>query len=86
MSPAFRAGVGGAIGQFAMPAISDFIGRKISTLASYILAAVSLYFFTQAGPYNTTTLWTLLFLGWCSLAELTVLYLMRAHSCDLSCF
>jgi MFS family permease len=54
-------GVGGAIGQFAMPALSDFIGRKLSTLASYILAAVALYFFTQAGPENTTTLWTLLF-------------------------
>jgi MFS family permease len=54
-------GVGGAIGQFAMPAISDFIGRKLSTLASYILAAISLYFFTQAGAENTTVLWTLLF-------------------------
>ncbi len=54
-------GVGGAIGQFAMPALSDIIGRKLSTLASYILAAVALYFFTQAGPDNTTTLWVLLF-------------------------
>jgi MFS family permease len=54
-------GIGGCIGQFAMPALSDIIGRKISTLASYILAAVSLYFFTQAGPDNTTMLWTLLF-------------------------
>jgi MFS family permease len=54
-------GVGGCIGQFAMPALSDFIGRKLSTLASYILAAISLYFFTQAGPDNTTTLWVLLF-------------------------
>jgi len=54
-------GIGGCIGQFAMPALSDIIGRKISTLASYILAAVFLYFFTQAGPDNTTTLWILLF-------------------------
>jgi MFS family permease len=54
-------GIGGCIGQFAMPALSDIIGRKLSTLASYILAAVFLYFFTQAGPENTTTLWTLLF-------------------------
>jgi MFS family permease len=54
-------GIGGCIGQFAMPAISDIIGRKMSTLASYILAAVFLYFFTQAGPENTTTLWILLF-------------------------
>jgi MFS family permease len=54
-------GVGGAIGQFAMPALSDIIGRKLSTLASYILAAFFLYFFTQAGAGNTTTLWLLLF-------------------------
>jgi MFS family permease len=54
-------GIGGCIGQFAMPALSDLIGRKPATLASYILAAVSLYFFTQAGPDNTTTLWILLF-------------------------
>lgn len=54
-------GFGGCIGQFAMPAISDFIGRKLATLASYFLAAVALYFFTQAGPENTTTLWILLF-------------------------
>ncbi len=54
-------GIGGCIGQFAMPALSDVIGRKVSTLASYILAAVSLYFFTQAGPDNTTMLWVLLF-------------------------
>jgi MFS family permease len=54
-------GIGGCIGQFAMPALSDYVGRKPVTLASYILAAVSLYFFTQAGPDNTTTLWILLF-------------------------
>jgi MFS family permease len=54
-------GVGGCIGQFAMPALSDFIGRKLSTLVSYILAAVFLYLFTQAGPENTTVLWLLLF-------------------------
>lgn len=54
-------GFGGCIGQFAMPALSDVIGRKLATLASYLLAAVALYFFTQAGPDNTTTLWILLF-------------------------
>ena len=54
-------GIGGCIGQFAMPALSDVIGRKVSTLASYILAAVSLYFFIQTGPDNTALLWILLF-------------------------
>ena len=54
-------GVGGAIGQFAMPALSDVFGRKITTLVSYILAAVFLFTFSQAGPENTTVLWILLF-------------------------
>ena len=42
-------GFGGCIGQFAMPTVSDFVGRKLATLASYILAAVFTYLFTQAG-------------------------------------
>lgn len=54
-------GVGGCIGQFAMPALSDFIGRKLTTLMSYILAAVFLLAFSQAGPENTTVLWVLMF-------------------------
>ncbi|MDG2175450.1 MAG: MFS transporter [Gammaproteobacteria bacterium] len=54
-------GVGGCIGQFAMPALSDIIGRKMTTLASYILAAVFLLTFSQAGPESTTVLWILLF-------------------------
>jgi len=54
-------GVGGCIGQFGMPTISDFIGRKLATLLSYILAAASLYFFTQAGPDSIFTLWILMF-------------------------
>jgi MFS family permease len=54
-------GFGGCIGQFAMPTVSDFIGRKLATLASYIMAALFVYLFTQAGPDNTTTLWILLF-------------------------
>jgi len=54
-------GVGGCIGQFSMPALSDIIGRKMTTLASYILAAIFLLTFSQAGPESTTVLWILLF-------------------------
>jgi len=54
-------GFGGCIGQFAMPTISDFIGRKLATLASYILAAVFTYLFTQAGADSLSTLFWLLF-------------------------
>ena len=54
-------GIGGCIGQFAMPTLSDIIGRKLSTLASYILAAVFLLLFVQAGAASPTTLWILMF-------------------------
>ena len=55
-------GIGGCIGQFAMPALSDVLGRKATTLASYFLAAVFLLSFSQAGPgTSTTVLWVLLF-------------------------
>jgi MFS family permease len=57
----FFVGIGGCIGQFAMPAISDIIGRKLSTLISYILAAVFLYLFAQTGPENIAALKILLF-------------------------
>jgi predicted MFS family arabinose efflux permease len=54
-------GFGGAIGQFAMPTVSDFIGRKLATLFSYILAAVFTYLFAQADGSSLSTLFWLLF-------------------------
>jgi predicted MFS family arabinose efflux permease len=54
-------GFGGAIGQFAMPTVSDFIGRKLATLISYILAAVFTYLFTQADASSLMTLFWLIF-------------------------
>jgi MFS family permease len=55
-------GIGGCIGQFAMPALSDIIGRKVTTLASYLLAGISLFAFTTLGPDSgTSAMWILLF-------------------------
>jgi MFS family permease len=54
-------GFGGAIGQFVMPTVSDFIGRKLATLLSYILAAVFTYLFAQADASSLSTLFWLLF-------------------------
>ncbi len=54
-------GFGGALGQFAMPTLSDFIGRKITILISYILAAVFIWLFTQTGADNQAALFWLLF-------------------------
>lgn len=42
-------GAGGCIGQFALPAVSDIIGRKPATLMSYIFAALFLYLFYTSG-------------------------------------
>jgi predicted MFS family arabinose efflux permease len=54
-------GFGGFIGQFALPAISDIIGRKAATLISYAVAAVFLYLFIHTGPGSLTMLFALLF-------------------------
>ena len=54
-------GFGGALGQFAMPTLSDFIGRKVTILISYILAAVFIWLFVQAGADSLSTLFWLLF-------------------------
>ncbi len=54
-------GFGGCIGQFLMPTISDFMGRKITTLGSYVLAAVFTYMFAQADASSLGTLFWLLF-------------------------
>lgn len=54
-------GFGGCIGQFVMPTLSDFIGRKPTTLMSYIMAAIFTWLFTQAGADSLPTLFWLLF-------------------------
>jgi predicted MFS family arabinose efflux permease len=54
-------GFGGFIGQFALPAVSDIIGRKPATLMSYALAAVFLYLFIQADASSLPLLFGLLF-------------------------
>jgi predicted MFS family arabinose efflux permease len=54
-------GFGGFIGQFAVPAISDVIGRKPATLLSFAVAAVFLYWFVNTGAGSLTMLFALLF-------------------------
>jgi len=54
-------GFGGALGQFAMPTVSDFIGRKATTLISYVLAAGFTYLFAHAGADDLNMLFWLLF-------------------------
>ena len=56
-------GFGGCIGQFALPAISDLIGRKPATLLSFVVSAIFLYLFSQTGADSLTTLFGLLFVA-----------------------
>ncbi len=54
-------GFGGFLGQFGVPTLSDFIGRRLAVVLSFVLAAIFLYFFIQADATNLTTLFVLLF-------------------------
>jgi len=53
-------GFGGALGQFGIPAISDFLGRRLATVASFVLAVVFLFCFIHA-PTSVAALFLLLF-------------------------
>lgn len=56
-------GFGGFAGQFIVPAVSDFIGRKLTILVSYVLAAVFTFLFTQTGADSLGALFGLLFVA-----------------------
>jgi predicted MFS family arabinose efflux permease len=56
-------GFGGCLGQFGLPAVSDFIGRKPATLLSFLVSAIFLYLFAQADASSLTTLFGLLFVA-----------------------
>jgi predicted MFS family arabinose efflux permease len=55
-------GFGGFVGQFALPGISDILGRRLVAVLGFIGAAVMLYIFQQTGA-NTTALFALLFVA-----------------------
>jgi predicted MFS family arabinose efflux permease len=54
-------GFGGFLGQFGVLTASDFIGRRLAVLISFVLAAVSLYFFIQTGANEPVMLFATLF-------------------------
>ena len=55
-------GFGGALGQFGLLTVSDFIGRRTTTVLSFILAAVSLWLFIHTGA-NPSMLFGVLFVA-----------------------
>jgi len=64
-------GVGGVLGQFGMPALSDIFGRKPVVMACFAVSAIFLYLFTRLGGESTGALFGLLFVA--SLANLGAL-------------
>jgi predicted MFS family arabinose efflux permease len=54
-------GFGGILGQFGVPTVSDFLGRRLTVLLSFLLAAIFLWFFIHTGATNLTVLFVLLF-------------------------
>ncbi len=55
-------GFGGALGQFGLLTVSDFIGRRMTTMLSFIVAAVFLWLFIHTGS-NLPMLFGLLFVA-----------------------
>jgi predicted MFS family arabinose efflux permease len=56
-------GFGGALGQFGLLTVSDFIGRRTATMVSFIVAAVFLWFFIHTGGASLPMLFGLLFVA-----------------------
>ena len=54
-------GFGGVIGQLGVLTVSDYIGRRPSTLICFVVAAISLYLFMQLGADQPTMLFVTLF-------------------------
>jgi predicted MFS family arabinose efflux permease len=55
-------GFGGFVGQFALPGISDVLGRRMTAVLGFLGATVLLYLFQQQGP-DPTMLFILLFIA-----------------------
>lgn len=66
-------GVGGFIGQFSVPAISDLIGRRVSALAAFTLAAVFLWFFIHTGAHLPALFALLLVASWANFGALALI-------------
>jgi predicted MFS family arabinose efflux permease len=55
-------GFGGALGQFGLLTVSDFIGRRLATVLSFVIAAVFLWLFIHTGA-DVPVLFGLLFVA-----------------------
>ncbi|MGO9993780.1 MAG: MFS transporter [Steroidobacteraceae bacterium] len=66
-------GIGGFIGQFSLPAISDHTGRRTSTVIAFAVSALTLWAFIQTGP-SLGLLFALLFVvSWANFGALAII-------------
>jgi len=56
-------GFGGVLGQLGVLTVSDYIGRRLATIISFVVAAIALYFFIGTGADQPTMLFVTLFFG-----------------------
>ncbi len=50
-------GFGGALGQFGLLTVSDFIGRRVATVLSFVIASVFLWLFIHGGANPRDAVW-----------------------------
>ncbi|WP_106475498.1 MFS transporter [Phytohalomonas tamaricis] len=58
-------GIGGFFGEFMVPGLSDFIGRRITAVLAFAIAAAFLYGFSQIGTSSWLLFLTLLPVAFC---------------------
>jgi len=66
-------GFGGFLGQFAVPGLSDILGRRLTAVVCFACAAVMLYFFMGTGADTTMLFWLLLIAAFFTLGLVALL-------------
>ncbi len=66
-------GLGGFLGQFSVPALSDLFGRKLVSVVAFVISAAFLFWFIQTGV-NLPLLFALLFVAsWANFGALALI-------------
>lgn len=58
-------GIGGFVGEFMVPGISDYIGRRVTAILAFVIAAIALFVFTRLGASPWLLFVTLLPIAFC---------------------
>jgi len=66
-------GFGGFIGQFALPGLSDILGRKIVAITGFLATAILIRVFISIGPDPTTLFAVLFLISLCCLGLVAIL-------------